>query len=284
MLSASGASLTIGVVAVTLVATGMVGHTAPPPVATPAPTAAAVLSLARLAPQPASELVSPAAIPTRSPSKSPTAAKPHLIPAPNLATGLKTLPATTTQVIIVHATSATTTTATLETFEKVKGAWVRKFGAMTARVGRDGLSDHHVEGTPNTPTGVYGFDSTFYGINANPGVHYTYHPLVANDWWDENSSSPTYNTFVHSATSPGGPSEALWKETTAYRYFAVIAYNESPVVPGGGAASSCTSAPGTPPPVACSLAQANLIKVLTWLNPSAKPPDRDQHRREFEQV
>ncbi len=271
VLSASAASLTIGAVAVTLVATGLVGHTAPP-VGSPSPalTTAAVLSVAQLAPQPPSALVSPAAIPSRSAAKSPTKAKAHLVRA-NFATKLTTLPATTTQVIIVHATSASTTTATLETFEKVKGAWVPKFGAMTARVGRDGMSDHHVEGTPNTPTGVYGFDSTFYGISANPGVHYAYHPVVTNDWWDENSSSKTYNTFVHAATSPGGPSEALWKETTAYRYFAVIAYNENPVVPGRGSGVFLHVGTGNATAGCVSLAQANLIKVLTWLNPSANP-------------
>jgi len=284
VVSISAATLTAGAVAMMVIATGLVGH-ASPPVTTPPAAAPAVLTLAQMASAPStappSVAADPRALPSRSALVSPSATKPRTVkatpksspkaPVGNLASRLKTLPAATTQVIIVHATSASTTTATLETYQKVKGAWVPKFAAMSARVGADGLSDHHVEGTPNTPTGVYGFDSTFYGIDSDPGVHYGYHRLVANDWWDENSSSPTYNTFVHATTSPGGPSEALWEQTTAYRYFAVIAYNENPVVAGRGSGVFLHVGTGNSTAGCVSLAQGNLIKVLTWLNPSTKP-------------
>src|SRR5690349_10570661 len=89
------------------------------------------------------------------------------------------LPAATRQVIIVHAGSPTATYAALETFEKAGGSWRRAYRPMHARIGARGFSDHHVEGTPNTPTGMYPIGATMYGIDADPGVKYPYHRLVS---------------------------------------------------------------------------------------------------------
>lgn len=193
----------------------------------------------------------------------------------NLAPGLKTLPLETTQAIVVYGND--TTYATMKTYAKVDGVWRAVFGALPARIGSKGFSDNHVEGVPTTPMGVYSIGGTMYGIAANPGVRYPYHPLVANDWWNENSNSPGYNTFQHTSVSPGGPSEALWKITPAYTHFAVITYNMPPNVPspvpgkGSGIFLHQHSASAGPTAGCVSLAHDHLVRVLTWLNPAASP-------------
>jgi L,D-peptidoglycan transpeptidase YkuD (ErfK/YbiS/YcfS/YnhG family) len=140
------------------------------------------------------------------------------------------------QRIQVTAPTARSTTATLIVRECGK----RVFGPWRARVGRNGLSAHHLEGDGTTPTGTYGIGPVVYGIDADPGISLRYHRLVCGDWWDEDARSATYNTFRHVAcgTSPsfGGGSEALWRITPAYRLFALIQYNVAPVVPGRGSA------------------------------------------------
>jgi L,D-peptidoglycan transpeptidase YkuD (ErfK/YbiS/YcfS/YnhG family) len=188
----------------------------------------------------------------------------------NLASRLKTLPAKTSQVVIVHASSSSTTYATLETFTKVGGVWRAQFGKMTARVGKDGIGSQAREGVPMTPEGVYGFGATMYGVKTDPGVHYTWHHLVANDWWDESPSSPTYNMFVH-GSDPGGASEALWKTVPAYNYFAVIKFNMPDPVSGGGSGIFLHVATSGPTAGCVSLPTADLLKVLTWLNPAMNP-------------
>jgi L,D-peptidoglycan transpeptidase YkuD (ErfK/YbiS/YcfS/YnhG family) len=171
----------------------------------------------------------------------------------------------------VHAPGYSGTTATLETFTKSGGVWRREFPAMAARIGRSGFSDSHIEGDGTTPTGMYAFSGTIYGISANPGVRYAYHRVVADDWWNENPDSPGYNTFQHTSVNPGGASEALWKETTAYRHFAVIRYNIPATghargsgiflhVGTGGATAGCVSLP-----------QTELVRVLKWLDPAKSP-------------
>jgi len=210
--------------------------------------------------------------PRRSPSHVPTTkAAPPGAPS-NIASRLHTIPASTGQLIVVHSSSYGTSVASLETFEKTNGVWRPKFGVMNARIGSKGFSDSHVEGVPTTPTGVYSIGSTMYGVRANPGVKFRYHQLVANDYWNENPSSSTYNSFVH-GTNPGGFSEALWQTVPQYNYFAVINYNipvkaATPArgsgiflhVAGSGATAGCVS-----------LAQTNLLKVLEWLDPATSP-------------
>jgi L,D-peptidoglycan transpeptidase YkuD (ErfK/YbiS/YcfS/YnhG family) len=190
----------------------------------------------------------------------------------NLASRLHTIPSGTRQLIVVYSNGYGTSVATLETFEKVNGAWQSKFGTMSARIGTKGFSDNHVENDPTTPTGVYSIGSTMYGVNSNPGVKYSYHQLVANDYWDENPSSPTYNSFVH-GTNPGGGSEALWQTVPQYNYFAVINYNIPAVsatpARGSGIFLHQMGSGGTAGCV--SLGQSDLIRVLDWLDPSASP-------------
>jgi L,D-peptidoglycan transpeptidase YkuD (ErfK/YbiS/YcfS/YnhG family) len=187
----------------------------------------------------------------------------------NLASRLKTLPAKTTQVVIVHAVNGDTTYATLETYTKTNGQWRPALGAMAARLGEWGFSDHHAEGQPSTPSGVYSFGTTMYGVKANPGVHYKYHVLVAGDYWNENSKSAGYNTFHH-GLNPGGPSEALWRIKPAYNYFAVINYNV-PAVPKKGSGIFLHRGTGGPTAGCVSLGEAALLRVLRWLNPAASP-------------
>ncbi|PZG02309.1 L,D-transpeptidase family protein [Micromonospora deserti] len=200
------------------------------------------------------------------------------IPPPNRASRLTTLPSTTSQVVIVTGNGYSTTYATLETFAKAGGHWVAVSAPLPARIGSKGFSDNHVEGVPTTPTGVYSLGRTMYGIGANPGVRYPYHQVVTNDWWNENPESSLYNTFQHSATNPGGYSEALWKEIPAYTHFAVITYNMPPNVatpePYAGSGiflHEFSTASGNATAGCVSLSHANLVSVLRWLDPARSP-------------
>lgn len=178
-----------------------------------------------------------------------------------------------TQLVTVQA-PLHTTTATLSMWTRSGSCWRRVAGPWTARLGRSGLSVHKREGDGATPVGTYRFGSTVYGIAPNPGVRFRYHRLTCGDWWDEDPGSPTYNTFRHVAcgVAPpfGGESEALWRITPQYRYFAVIDYNAHPVVSGRGSAIFLHVAVGAT--AGCvSLPERQLLQLLRWLRPSARP-------------
>lgn len=182
---------------------------------------------------------------------------------------LRTLPANTTQVVIVQSASPSATTATLRTYAKSGGAWRPASGPVAVHLGSRGFSDAKREGDRTTPAGVYAIDATMYGIAADPGVRYAYHQLAADDWWNENSDSPGYNTFSH-GPNPGGPSEPLWQVSPQYTYFAVIRYN-MPATAGRGSGIFLHQSNGNSTLGCVSLPQGDLLAVLRWLDPAANP-------------
>jgi L,D-peptidoglycan transpeptidase YkuD (ErfK/YbiS/YcfS/YnhG family)/ribosomal protein L24E len=180
------------------------------------------------------------------------------------------------QVIVVDAPSATSTTATLSTFENDGSGWYQVFAPMPARDGENGWipGPDRTEGDGTSPEGIYAIGSTMYGTNPNPGTLFAYHQLVCGDWWDEDSSSPTYNTFQHVAcgTEPSfaGDSEALWTEGNAYPSMAVIDFNTPSTRPLGSGIFLHADL-GVPTQGCVSLPYGDLVQVLKWLNPALHP-------------
>jgi L,D-peptidoglycan transpeptidase YkuD (ErfK/YbiS/YcfS/YnhG family) len=192
----------------------------------------------------------------------------------NLANGLE-MPATARQLVTVEAKVARTTYATLRTWRREGGCWRAAAGPYTARLGRNGLSSNRREGDGTTPTGTYRIGRTMYGNEPNPGVRFQYRRLRCGDWWNEDSSSPTYNTFQHvrCGTTPpfGGGSEGMWQQPRAYPFLAVIEYNTRPVVPGRGSGIFLHAQTGGPTIGCVSLRKAELRAVLRWLRPGDAP-------------
>jgi len=180
------------------------------------------------------------------------------------------------QVIVVDAPSASSTTATLSTFENDGSGWYQVFSPMPAVDGVSGWipAADRQEGDGATPEGLYAIGSTMYGVDANPGTQFPYHQLVCGDWWDEDSSSPAYNTFQHVAcgsTPPfAGDSEALWTEGNAYPSMAVINFNTPPTGPSGSGIFLHADI-GAPTQGCVSLPLGDLDQVLDWLNPALHP-------------
>jgi cell wall-associated NlpC family hydrolase/L,D-peptidoglycan transpeptidase YkuD (ErfK/YbiS/YcfS/YnhG family) len=195
------------------------------------------------------------------------------------------VPANADQLIVVSSPTDDPrgSLATLRMYERAspRSPWRPVFGAWQAETGSGHLlpAATRREGDGATPIGVFGIGRTLYGNDPNPGgLHYAYHRLVCGDWWDEDPYSPQYNRFVHVTCgvtpSFAAWSEPLWTETVAYPYFAVVRFNMNPVrggagAPGsgiflhrwvGGATAGCVALP-----------EAQLLKILRWLRPSAHP-------------
>jgi L,D-peptidoglycan transpeptidase YkuD (ErfK/YbiS/YcfS/YnhG family) len=180
------------------------------------------------------------------------------------------------QIVTVEAPGYGVTSATLTAWQLTGSCWTVVDGPWTARLGYTGLSADKHEGDGATPAGIFGFQSTMYGNAPNPGVHYDYRQLVCGDWWDEDSSSPTYNSFQEVPCTESDPpfdngsSEALWTETQAYPSFAVIDYNPGRV-PGLGSAIFLHADVGGPTDGCVSLPLGELDSVLDWLEPDEIP-------------
>jgi L,D-peptidoglycan transpeptidase YkuD (ErfK/YbiS/YcfS/YnhG family) len=179
------------------------------------------------------------------------------------------------QLITVEAASTTTTYATLRTWRKAGACWVAAAGPYAARVGRSGLSANRHEGDGTTPAGTFRIHATMYGNESNPGVRFRYRRVRCGDWWNEDPSSPTYNSFQRVACGRrppfAGNSEGMWQNRRAYPYLAVVEFNMRPVVPGRGSGIFLHAATGRATNGCVSLERAELRRVLRWLRPGATP-------------
>jgi L,D-peptidoglycan transpeptidase YkuD (ErfK/YbiS/YcfS/YnhG family) len=179
------------------------------------------------------------------------------------------------QLITVQAATARTTHATLRTWERRRGCWRPVAGPFPARVGYNGLSANRREGDGTTPIGTFTIGQTMYGNAPNPGVTFRYRRLVCGDWWDEDPSSPTYNSFQHVRCGQRPPfrvkSEGMWQQPRAYPYLAVVEFNMRPVVPGRGSGIFLHAQTGGPTEGCISLRRPDLRLVLRWVRPRSAP-------------
>jgi L,D-peptidoglycan transpeptidase YkuD (ErfK/YbiS/YcfS/YnhG family) len=193
--------------------------------------------------------------------------------APTFASRLDTGAAT--QLVTVVAPRRASTQGALRLWVKRGRCWSQLAGPWAAWLGGNGTSPAKREGDRRTPTGIFGFLPTMYGIQADPGVHYRYHRIVCGDWWVEDAASRYYNRFRHVRCGSSPPfrttSEDLSRSPTAYRHLAVIAYNTSPVVAGRGSGIFLHASTGRPTLGCVSLPLPRLLATLRWLRPEAKP-------------
>jgi L,D-peptidoglycan transpeptidase YkuD (ErfK/YbiS/YcfS/YnhG family) len=175
------------------------------------------------------------------------------------------------QLIVVEASALGDTYAQLQAFDRVNGAWVAAFAPMTARLGRNGVSPHHMEGDGTTPAGTFSMTEAF-GNAPDPGTRLPYRPVHVNDEWVSDSTSQYYNTWqVGPANGRWSSSEKLWTFTTAYAYAVVIDYNRFPVVPYRGDGIFLHVQTGSPTSGCVAIDRDDLVSIMRWLDPSTSP-------------
>ena len=176
--------------------------------------------------------------------------------------------AASSQVVTVETAAPTATTGRLRTWERSGGGWRLVAGPYSVFVGSTGVGAAR-EGSATTPAGTFPLTEAF-GRLPNPGTAMPYVQSDTSDWWDENPSSPTYNTHVRRTTSPGGASENLYRAGPVYDYAVNIGYNLARV-PGAGSAFFLHVSNGRPTAGCVSMDRAALAGILRWLRPDAQP-------------
>jgi L,D-peptidoglycan transpeptidase YkuD (ErfK/YbiS/YcfS/YnhG family) len=181
------------------------------------------------------------------------------------------------QVITVTAASTSSTTARLQSWQRSGSGWQRVGPAVLAWLGTGGLSNRPSETKTATPIGSFTLTRAF-GHDTNPGTALPYTRTTPNDWWIS-QPGPLYNTRQRCASHcpfiQGAPNEHLFYELPYYRYAVVIDYNTANA-PGGvrqgaGSAFFLHVTVGKPTQGCVSIAQEQLVRLLRWLRPAAKP-------------
>lgn len=176
--------------------------------------------------------------------------------------------AQTTQWIVVGVPTSSSTTGTLTAYQKSGGQWKQVLGPTKAMVGELGVGAP-ADGVYRTPEGTFGFDQAF-GREPNPGTKFPYFQATDEDWWDEDASSPTYNTHVRSPDSPSGITENLYDSGPVYDYAINMAVNPQRI-PGKVSGIFLHVTDGNPTWGCVAVGREEMRSLLAWLDPSADP-------------
>lgn len=188
-----------------------------------------------------------------------------------------------TQVVTVVASSYSSTTALLQTWNKASnGGWLPWGPAIIAHVGSQGLTTRPNETLSATPIGSFTLTRAF-GYQANPGTGLPYTVTNPHDYWisqDTSQFAGCYNTMQSAPSSwcpynQGDPNEHLYYERPYYANAVVIDYNTANA-PGGirlgaGSAFFFHVTDGTPTAGCVAIPQANLDAIMRWLTPGRHP-------------
>ncbi|KHD75590.1 cell wall-binding protein [Actinoplanes utahensis] len=198
------------------------------------------------------------------------------------------------QLIVVTGQSWTSTQATVRAYRKgPDDRWREVLTAVPARIGYGGwkwAADRRQD-TGQTPAGTFTLTEAF-GVRADPGARLPYRKVDGNDYWaGDNQDAKTYNTFQAWAspyrTWRTSEAERLAAYPTQYAHAVVIDFNKPRGVrydtgrgqtvadqpadtrlgsaiflhaSGAGSTAGCVSV-GLP----------TMVRLLTWLDPAAKP-------------
>jgi L,D-peptidoglycan transpeptidase YkuD (ErfK/YbiS/YcfS/YnhG family) len=192
--------------------------------------------------------------------------------APGVPPRLATLPARTTQAILVDAPSPGATAATVSAWTRTGNGWTAFVPPTPASLGREGMGPSS-EQVARTPAGTFGISQAF-GRETDPGTALPYSHVGPDDWWVGDTRSPLYNT--HQTCAPGRcsfderASENLQAAGRAYDHAIVLDANTDPVRPGAGSAYFLHI--GDHPTAGCvATDEGTVVRLLRWLTPTAHP-------------
>ena len=181
----------------------------------------------------------------------------------------KSIHATTSQVLMVHATGGIH--AEITACQRIGTQW---HSVLTPHI-KGVIGTHGVaavgkkkEGDRKTPRGIYPLGAAF-GTHAL-ALHMDYRYITADDKFVDDATSAQYNTWVVGPTNAKSYESMLIEP---YKLGAVINYNMNPIVPGAGSAifmhvwtSSNQSTAGC-----VAMDEKSLLSILHWLDKKQHP-------------
>lgn len=203
--------------------------------------------------------------------------------------GNPVIASSTRQLLVGIADDWDSSSVTLQRFVRSTRGWSSVGAVMPGRLGRNGLvwgrglhpvqaSRQKREGDGRTPAGVFAFGDAFgYDPKWESLTKLPYVAVGTRDLFVEDPSSPAYNTHVrldHEPQTDWERTEQMWQNEPAHRLEVLIEHNRKPVVAGAGSAIflHIWRGNGSEPTAGCtSVSDANIERVLRWLDPKANP-------------
>ena len=198
---------------------------------------------------------------------------------------------TSQQIVVVITPSWTSTTGTMQRFERATTSayWSPLGSAVPVVVGRTGIAwgagfddvsqegPHKHEGDGKAPAGVFPLDTAFGFAprDSMRAVKLPYVQLLPTTDCVDDTASVHYNTLVDKATVPSVDwnSAEHMREVAQYKIGVIVGYNSAPPVKGRG---SCIflhiwAGPDSHTAGCTAFDESKLRDVMMWLDPAKRP-------------
>jgi L,D-peptidoglycan transpeptidase YkuD (ErfK/YbiS/YcfS/YnhG family) len=197
------------------------------------------------------------------------------------------------QIIVTQTESWTSPTGQLQLFQRSSAAqpWQRVWeAAVPVNLGKKGLAWGRGVFTPvangvpakvekdwRAPAGLFHL-GRLYGYAGTPpsGARWPYLQVTALDAWVDDPANAYYNQHYRAdpqAMPPWFEKQRMRLGDSAYKWMLGIQHNTSPPAPGYGSAIFFHVRRGLNKPSAgcTTLAEADLVRLIRWLDPTASP-------------
>lgn len=201
------------------------------------------------------------------------------------------VPADCTQLLIALAPTWDSMRGQMQLFERSSGgAWTPTSPVFRVLFGKNGIAwGSGLAGQNETglrkkerdgraPAGVFRIGKIYtYDAQLPAGADYPFHQVTLADAWVDDVKNPDYNRFV-TIDDPANPPPWFEKQKMrhndfAYRWLVEIRHNSDPPIPGEGSAIFFHIRRGlNRPSSGCTtMAEANLVRLITWLRAGRHP-------------
>lgn len=189
------------------------------------------------------------------------------------------------QLVVVTTPDWEATSATLVAYKWTGENWAQVFGPIEVQVGSSGLAwgpGLHAdelnqqplkqEGDGKSPAGIFRLES-LYGYGELQ-AKMPYLQVDTNTFCVDDPGSKYYNQIVRGGEveKDWGSAETMRMESDVYKYGIVVGYNTEQPSPGAG---SCIfmhlGQPGTTTAGCTAMGEAEILKLIGWLNSSKNP-------------
>lgn len=183
---------------------------------------------------------------------------------------------TSSQLLLVRNTSPSPGSVDVEVtaLEKREGRWQRPFAPLKGVIGRNGFAPpgEKREGDGRTPSGTFPL-GTVFGYAPSFPTRMPYRQAGADDLWVDDSAAPDYNRWVTRGTTQAASFERMRRDDDLYKLGIVVEYNTHPVIKDRGSAIffHLWRGKGIATAGCIALAEEDLLKIVRWLDPAARP-------------
>ena len=178
------------------------------------------------------------------------------------------------QILTVTTSTKGSYKAKLNAYEKVNGAWTKKFSDLEVVVGKNGFFLDKKEGDSASPSGAFTFGTVIYN-GKKPQTAMVAKLATKNDYWVSDSKLEKYNVWINKKDGP----DKSWKayrtlSDAQFKYSILINYNvdkDKKLNKGSGIFLYATDVKNVGTGGGIGISETNMLKLLAWLKPEKKP-------------